>query len=78
MKKCNLILLYNYIAHFHEMIPWSMNQFIYANIVHFIIVYCQWFGFYINPFKLQYPHHQLTHVHVTLPSFKFSLNIYFK
>jgi hypothetical protein len=33
-----------------------------------LIFYCQWFGFSIKPLKLQYPHHQLTHVHVTLPS----------
>jgi len=34
-KKCNLIFLYNYIAHFHEKMFWCINQFVYAGITNF-------------------------------------------
>jgi hypothetical protein len=54
-KKCNLIFLYNYIAHFHERTPWSISWFVYISIVNF------WSSFVygwdsIKRFKLQYPH----------------------
>jgi hypothetical protein len=65
-KKCNLIFLYNYIAHFHERTLWCIKRFVYACISNF------WFSFVYgwvlhNAFQIAIPTYQSTHVHVPLP-----------
>ncbi len=65
-EKCNLILLYNYIAHFHERTPWCINWFVYVGIANF------WFSLiygwvFHKAFQIVIPTYQPTHFHVPLP-----------
>ncbi len=76
-KKCNLIFLYNYIAHFHERTPWCINWFVYASIANFwsSFVYC-WILH--KMFQIAILAYQPTHVQVPLLYFILFLNICFK
>jgi hypothetical protein len=65
-KKCNLIFLYNYIAHFHERTPWCIIRFVYASIANFRSSFVYSWIFH-KMFQIAIPTYQPTHVHVPLP-----------
>jgi hypothetical protein len=51
-EKCNIIFLYNYIAHFHERTPWCINRFVYVSIANFWVAKCNIGIMTLNPHYL--------------------------
>jgi hypothetical protein len=65
-KNCNLIFLYNYIAHFHERTLWCINQFVYVGIANFSSFFV--YGWVLHETsQIATLTLKPTRVHVTLP-----------